>query len=52
MEAAMGGHAPVVKLLVEAGADKDYKDEDGDTALSVADQGGHTECVRILSASK
>ena len=38
----------IVKLLVEAGADLDYQDDQGETALHVAARFGHTECAKIL----
>ena len=51
MMAANVGHAPVVKLLVEAGADKEAKTRNSKrTALDFAKQNGHAECVMILEA--
>ncbi|GME51202.1 hypothetical protein GTA08_BOTSDO05128 [Neofusicoccum parvum] len=38
----------IVKLLVEAGVDINYQDEQGETALHVAARYGHTECAKIL----
>ena len=38
----------IVKLLVEAGVDLDYQDDQGETALHVAARFGHTECASIL----
>ena len=38
----------IAKLLVEAGADLDYQDNQGETALHIAARFGHTECARIL----
>ena len=38
----------IVKLLVEAGVDLDYQDDQGETALHIAARFGHTECARIL----
>lgn len=38
----------IVKLLVEAGVDLDYQDDQGETALHVAARFGHTQCARIL----
>ena len=38
----------IVKLLVEAGVDLNYQDDQGETALHVAARFGHTECARIL----
>jgi ankyrin repeat protein len=34
--------------LIDAGADADVKDEEGETALMWAAAGGHTEVVKIL----
>jgi ankyrin repeat protein len=48
MTAAAEGLADVVRLLLGAGADRDIKDVDGDTALSFAQQNGHTEVVELL----
>jgi ankyrin repeat protein len=48
MTAAAEGLAEVVRLLLGAGADRDIKDVDGDTALSFAQQNGHTEVVELL----
>ncbi len=38
----------IMKLLVEAGADLDYQDDQGETALHIAARFGHKECARIL----
>lgn len=38
----------IVKLLVEAGVDVNYEDEDGETALHMAARNGYTECARVL----
>jgi ankyrin repeat protein len=38
----------VVRLLVELGADRDAKDNDGSTALHGAASGGHEAVVRLL----
>ena len=38
----------IVKLLVEAGVDLDYQDDQGETALHIAARFGHTECAKIL----
>ena len=46
--AAQEGHLAVVRLLLEAGADKDAADTDGDTALHIAAKEGHLEVVRLL----
>lgn len=38
----------IVRLLVEAGVDLDYEDDQGETALHVAARFGHRECASIL----
>ncbi|KAJ5246269.1 hypothetical protein N7468_001252 [Penicillium chermesinum] len=38
----------IVKLLVDAGVDINYQDEQGETALHVAARFGRAECARIL----
>lgn len=38
----------IVKLLVEAGVDLDYQDDQGETALHIAARFGHAECATIL----
>jgi ankyrin repeat protein len=48
MTAAAEGLADVVRILLEAGANRDIKDQDGDTALTFARQNGHTEVVKLL----
>ena len=45
--AAQEGHSKVVKLLLDAGADKD-KTANGQTSLSIATEKGHTEVVQLL----
>ncbi|CAK9033398.1 unnamed protein product [Durusdinium trenchii] len=42
------GHLEAVRLLLEAGADKDAARIDGVTAVFVAAQNGHLEVVRLL----
>lgn len=46
--AAWGGHATVVRLLLDAGADVDGSDNEGRTALRAAAWGGHEEVVLTL----
>ena len=46
--AARIDHADVVKILVDAGADKEAKDKNEHTPLYIAAVRGHTEVVRIL----
>ncbi|KAJ5558705.1 SPX N-terminal [Penicillium sp. DV-2018c] len=38
----------IVQLLVDAGVDINYQDEQGETALHVAARFGHDECAQIL----
>ena len=38
----------IVKLLVSAGVDLNYQDDQGETALHVAARFGHVECANIL----
>lgn len=38
----------IVQLLVDAGVDINYQDEQGETALHVAARYGHYECAKIL----
>ncbi|CAG8125952.1 unnamed protein product [Penicillium salamii] len=38
----------IVRLLVDAGVDINYQDEQGETALHVAARFGHDECAQIL----
>ncbi|KZZ89522.1 glycerophosphodiester phosphodiesterase GDE1 [Ascosphaera apis ARSEF 7405] len=38
----------IVKLLVEAGVDINYQDENGETALHIAARFGHTQCAKLL----
>ena len=42
------GHAAVVRLLVEKGADMNKADNDGSTPLSIARYQGHAEIISIL----
>ncbi|CDO73499.1 hypothetical protein BN946_scf185013.g134 [Trametes cinnabarina] len=47
--AADRGHAEIVRILLERGADKDMKDEDDFTAKDLAEVAGHDEIVQLLS---
>jgi len=49
MFAAVEGHAPLVAVLLKAGADKEIKNKDGQTAADLADQRGYTEVFRALA---
>jgi ankyrin repeat protein len=51
-EAARGGHARVVRLLLDSGADASWRDADGRTALDVASEKGHAEVVEMLQTSR
>ena len=46
---ALKGHASVTKVLLENGADLDIKDENGKTALSIAEFYGKTNVVKVLT---
>ncbi|KAL6692003.1 hypothetical protein J3F84DRAFT_403077 [Trichoderma pleuroticola] len=46
--AAKNGHATVVKLLLEQGAEIDSKDNEGQTPLSMAAENGHEIVARLL----
>ena len=49
IEASKEGHLKVVKALITAGADVNYQDEYGKTALDVAKEEGHLEVVEVLN---
>lgn len=51
MTAAAEGQVEVVRQLLDHGADRSLKDTDGDTALTFAQQNGHTEVVALLEKS-
>lgn len=44
------GAAPIVELLLQAGADPEAKDNKGRTALAIAKDSGFEEGIRLLSA--
>eukprot|EP00972_Heterocapsa_arctica_P006192 910600-Heterocapsa_arctica.AAC.1 len=48
MIASVDGHLEVVRLLCEAGADKDKAHTHGHTAVHFASVNGHLEVVRLL----
>ena len=47
-KAVLEGHIDIVKLLLDAGADKDVKDWYGSTPLHMATQNHHTDIVNLL----
>lgn len=49
MVAVYCDHPPLVQLLLKAGADKDARDDLGETALSIAEKYGRDEVVRVLN---
>ena len=51
LSAAFNGDLDIVRLLLEAGADKEKFDIDGQTALHNASEKGHLETVRLLLES-
>lgn len=46
--AVKANYAFIVKLLIDAGVDVDYQDDQGETALHVAARFGHAECASIV----
>lgn len=46
--AADNGHLEIVKMLIEKGADVNYRNEDLTTALEEAHNGRHEEVVDLL----
>ncbi|WP_395088550.1 ankyrin repeat domain-containing protein [Armatimonas sp.] len=51
MKAAQYGHTGMVRELLKRGARTNYRDGDGDTALTSAERHGHAECARLLRAA-
>jgi ankyrin repeat protein len=51
MAAAAAGHADVIRLLIEAGADVNAVDDEGESALSFARANGHAEAATALLAA-
>lgn len=49
-DAAKFGHAAVVKLLLEHGANADIKNKNGKTAKEIAEQHAKDSCVSLLKA--
>ncbi|KAF2018787.1 GDPD-domain-containing protein [Aaosphaeria arxii CBS 175.79] len=46
--ATQSNFVSIVQLLVDAGVDVNYQDEQGETALHVAARFGHDQCAKIL----
>ena len=49
MIAAENGHADVVRVLLNSGADADIRDKDGRMARDLASMAGKSETARILN---
>ncbi len=48
IHAAMAGHANVIEVLIDGGADVSLMDNSGNTALLVASEKGYSEVVELL----
>ena len=48
--AAAQGHEDIVRLLLEAGADRSLEDIDGKTPLSMAKENRHDKIAKMLSS--
>lgn len=46
--ACVGGHAPLVGLLIQRGASVEHRDKKGFTPLILAATGGHVDCCKLL----
>eukprot|EP01046_Picozoa_sp_COSAG06_P030748 COSAG06_NODE_2941_length_6022_cov_3.468278_6_plen_331_part_00 len=51
-QAAAGGHAALVELLLSANASVDTPNEEGATPLCIAAQNGHTAVIKLLLAAE
>lgn len=51
MQAAVRGHADIIDLLLLRGADPNYSDFDGVSAISLAGQYGHPEVAALIRQS-
>ncbi len=51
MHAAFRNRPAMVRLLIERGADIGYIDKNGSSALSLAQERGHTEIVALLTSA-
>ena len=52
MTAAAKGQDEFLKILIEAGANINIKDNDGEDALGYAKSFGHNKIIRILQKKK
>ncbi len=52
MTACFYGNSPVVEALVNANANLDLVDVAGNTALQLALEGGHADCIQIILSEK
>ena len=52
MKASQKGNTPVVKLLLDNGANENMKDHKGQFALHYASDKGHTDCITMLLKSQ
>ena len=52
MAACFYGNAPIVEALVNANASLDLVDVSGNTALQLALESGHVECIQIILNEK
>ena len=50
MLAAAGGHADVVRCLIERGADPSHRNRSNETALDLAVASGHADAAAVLRA--
>merc|ERR1712166_1199459 len=51
MIAAMYGGVDTLQVLINSNASLDLKDEDGETALDLAQEEGQTKCAKLLIAA-
>lgn len=48
IQACLHQKKDIVELLIKNGADVNFKDDEGETALAVAERWGHTDIVNII----